>query len=53
MNEVLEQERLTGVESSITLDIIVDSVWVKTTYKATLAEKGMMSEVAQLELGFM
>ena len=39
---VLEQERLTGVESRIALDIIVDSVSVSTTYKATLAEKGII-----------
>jgi len=39
---ILEQERLTGVESRIALDIIVDSVSVKTTYKATLAEKGII-----------
>jgi len=36
---ILEQERLTGVESRIALDIIVDSVSVSTTYKKTLAEK--------------
>ena len=39
---ILEQERLTGVESRIALDIIVDSVSVKTTFKATLAEKGII-----------
>jgi len=39
---ILEQERLTGVESRIALDIIVDSVSVSTTYKATLAEKGIV-----------
>ena len=39
---ILEQERLTGVESKIALDIIVDSVSVKTTFKATLAEKGII-----------
>ncbi len=39
---ILEQERLTGVESRIALDIIVDSVSVSTTYKATLAEKGII-----------
>jgi Fe-S cluster assembly protein SufB len=39
---ILEQERLTGVENRIALDIIVDSVSVSTTYKATLAEKGII-----------
>lgn len=39
---ILEQERITGVESRIALDIIVDSVSVKTTFKATLAEKGII-----------
>jgi Fe-S cluster assembly protein SufB len=39
---ILEQERLSGVESRIALDIIVDSVSVKTTFKATLAEKGII-----------
>ena len=39
---ILEQERLTGVESRIALDIIVDSVSVKTTFKAALAEKGII-----------
>jgi Fe-S cluster assembly protein SufB len=39
---ILEQERLTGVESKIALDIIVDSVSVKTTFKATLAKKGII-----------
>ncbi|CAM3032552.1 Fe-S cluster assembly protein SufB [Flavobacterium frigoris] len=39
---ILEQERLTGVESRIALDIIVDSVSVSTTYKETLAEKGII-----------
>jgi len=39
---ILEQERLTGVESRIALDIIVDSVSVSTTYKKTLAEKGII-----------
>ena len=39
---ILEQERLTGVETRVALDIIVDSVSVKTTFKATLAEKGII-----------
>ncbi|MFT5984281.1 MAG: Fe-S cluster assembly protein SufB, partial [Ulvibacter sp.] len=39
---ILEQERLSGVESRIALDIIVDSVSVKTTFKETLAEKGII-----------
>ena len=39
---ILEQERLTGVENRIALDIIVDSVSVSTTYKETLAEKGII-----------
>ncbi|TDE03277.1 Fe-S cluster assembly protein SufB [Flavobacterium sandaracinum] len=39
---ILEQERLTGVENRIALDIIVDSVSVSTTYKKTLAEKGII-----------
>jgi len=39
---ILEQERLSGVESRIALDIIVDSVSVKTTFKATLAKKGII-----------
>jgi Fe-S cluster assembly protein SufB len=39
---ILEQERLTGVESRVAMDVIVDSVSVKTTFKATLAEKGII-----------
>jgi Fe-S cluster assembly protein SufB len=39
---ILEQERLTGVESRIAVDIIMDSVSVKTTFKETLAEKGII-----------
>jgi len=39
---ILEQEHLTGVKSRIALDIIVDSVSVKTTFTATLAEKGII-----------
>jgi len=38
----LEQERLTGVESRVAMDVIVDSVSVKTTFKETLAEKGII-----------
>ena len=39
---ILEQERLSGVENRVALDIIVDSVSVKTTFKETLAEKGII-----------
>ncbi len=39
---ILEQEHLTGVKSRVALDIIVDSVSVKTTFSATLAEKGII-----------
>jgi Fe-S cluster assembly protein SufB len=39
---ILEQERLAGVESRVAMDVIVDSVSVKTTFKATLAEKGII-----------
>jgi Fe-S cluster assembly protein SufB len=39
---ILEQERLTGVESRVAMDIVVDSVSVKTTFKETLAEKGII-----------
>jgi len=39
---ILEQERLTGVESRVAMDVIVDSVSVKTTFKETLAEKGII-----------
>jgi Fe-S cluster assembly protein SufB len=39
---IQEQERLTGVESRIAMDIVVDSVSVSTTYKDTLAEKGII-----------
>jgi Fe-S cluster assembly protein SufB len=39
---VLEQERLSGVESRVAMDVIVDSVSVKTTFKETLAEKGII-----------
>jgi len=39
---ILEQERLTGVESRVAMDIVVDSVSVKTTFTKTLAEKGII-----------
>jgi Fe-S cluster assembly protein SufB len=39
---ILEQERLSGVESRVAIDVIVDSVSVKTTFKETLAEKGII-----------
>jgi Fe-S cluster assembly protein SufB len=39
---IQEQERLTGVESRIAMDIVVDSVSVSTTYKDTLAKKGII-----------
>jgi Fe-S cluster assembly protein SufB len=39
---IQEQERLTGVESRVALDIVVDSVSVKTTFKESLAEKGII-----------
>lgn len=37
-----EQKRLSGVESKIAVDVIMDSVSVKTTFKETLAEKGII-----------
>lgn len=37
-----EQKRLTGVESKIAVDAVFDSVSVKTTFKETLAEKGII-----------
>ena len=37
-----EQKRLSGVESKIAVDAIIDSVSVKTTFKETLAEKGII-----------
>lgn len=37
-----EQKRLSGVESRIAVDAIIDSVSVKTTFKETLAEKGII-----------
>jgi len=39
---IQEQERLTGVESTIAMDIVVDSVSVKTTFTEILAEKGII-----------
>ena len=49
-----EQKRLTGVEdkkSNVAMDVVVDSVSVKTTFQKTLAEKGIifcsMSEAIQ------
>jgi len=39
---IQEQERLTGVESRVAMDIVVDSVSVKTTFKESLAEKGII-----------
>jgi Fe-S cluster assembly protein SufB len=37
-----EQKRLSGVQSNIAVDAIIDSVSVKTTFKETLAEKGII-----------
>ncbi len=37
-----EQKRLTGVESNIAVDAVFDSVSVKTTFRETLAEKGII-----------
>ncbi|MES2837525.1 MAG: Fe-S cluster assembly protein SufB [Bacteroidota bacterium] len=37
-----EQKRLSGVESRIAVDVVMDSVSVKTTFKETLAEKGII-----------
>ena len=37
-----EQKRLSGVQSNIAVDIVFDSVSVKTTFKETLAEKGII-----------
>ncbi|MCC6690213.1 MAG: Fe-S cluster assembly protein SufB [Bacteroidia bacterium] len=37
-----EQKRLSGVESSIAVDAVIDSVSVKTTFKEVLAEKGII-----------
>ncbi|WKS95391.1 Fe-S cluster assembly protein SufB [Riemerella columbina] len=38
-----EQKRLTGVvESNVAIDVVMDSVSVKTTFQETLAEKGII-----------
>lgn len=37
-----EQKRLSGVPSNIAIDAVIDSVSVKTTFKETLAEKGII-----------
>lgn len=37
-----EQKRLVGMESQIAVDAVIDSVSVKTTFKKTLAEKGII-----------
>ena len=37
-----EQKRLSGVKSNIAVDAVIDSVSVKTTFKETLAEKGIL-----------
>lgn len=37
-----EQKRLSGVESNIAVDVVMDSVSVKTTFKETLSEKGII-----------
>jgi Fe-S cluster assembly protein SufB len=37
-----EQKRLSGVESKIAVDAVFDSVSVKTTFRETLAEKGVI-----------
>jgi Fe-S cluster assembly protein SufB len=37
-----EQKRLVGVESKIAVDVVMDSVSVATTFKETLAEKGII-----------
>ncbi len=39
---VEEQKRLSGVESNIAVDMVFDSVSVKTTFRETLAEKGIL-----------
>ena len=39
---VEEQKRLTGVETNIAVDMVFDSVSVKTTFRETLAEKGIL-----------
>jgi Fe-S cluster assembly protein SufB len=37
-----EQKRLSGVESRIAVDAVIDSISVKTTFKEVLAEKGVI-----------
>jgi Fe-S cluster assembly protein SufB len=37
-----EQKRLSGVKSNIAVDAVIDSVSVKTTFKETLSEKGII-----------
>lgn len=37
-----EQKRLSGVESNIAVDAVFDSVSVKTTFRETLSEKGII-----------
>lgn len=37
-----EQKRLSGVQSNVAVDAVIDSVSVKTTFKETLAEKGII-----------
>lgn len=37
-----EQKRLSGVESTIAVDAVFDSVSVKTTFRETLSEKGII-----------
>lgn len=37
-----EQKRLVGIESKIAVDAVFDSVSVKTTFRETLAEKGII-----------
>ncbi len=37
-----EQKRLSGVQSNIAIDAVIDSISVKTTFKETLAEKGII-----------
>lgn len=37
-----EQKRISGVQSNVAVDAVIDSVSVKTTFKETLAEKGII-----------
>lgn len=37
-----EQKRLSGVQNNVAVDVVFDSVSVKTTFKETLAEKGII-----------